>query len=1161
MLSNPGNSPLTVARISVTGAFAETDNCVGVVAPLANCAINVTFTPTARGANTGQLTIASNAANSPSVVALTGKGISALIALSQYDLYFYDELVGITSSPQPIVISNPGELALALTNISITGNFAQTNNCSGGVAPGASCTVNVTFTPNAAGQLSGALQFVDNAPGQPPTVRLLGNGSINYSTPFIYSLSPVASAAGSEALTLTVNGIYFGPKSTVYWNGNARTTTFVNGGQLTAAILASDLTTVGTPLVTVTNPAPGGTSTGVGFDVIQPMPSLTFLRKDVPVGNGPTAVAAGDFNGDGKTDLAVTNYTDNTVSILLGNGDGTFQPAVTYPTGANGSLAIAAGDFNHDGNLDLAVAANGCVTCSSGSIVVLLGNGDGTFQAPITTISYDSIDTLAVGDFNGDGKLDLAVGAWSNGGQVDIFLGNGDGTFTAGGVYPTGVENSQAPDIAVGDFNGDGKLDLATANGYSSNNVSILLGNGDGTFQPQVQYPAGLAAWGIIAADLNGDGKLDVAVANSDPSANTVSVLLGKGDGTLASHVDYPTGVGPIRLASGDFNGDGKVDLAVADEYSNTVSILFGNGDGTFQAKQDFAVGNGPGGIVAKDFSGGGVADIAVTNYGSNSVSILLQISLGSVAPATLSFGNQGVGTTSSSQSATLSNTGSAPLLIGAVAASGDFGVASGGTCSTSTPLVGGATCTINVTFTPTAIGSRTGTLTVTDNSNGVATSTQTVNLSGTGTPAPLVITASSASMTYGGTAPAITPSYSGFVNGDTPASLTTVPTCSTTATSSTPVGTDTGADICSGAVDSNYSITYVAGNMTVNQAATVISWATPAPISYGTALSSTQLNATASAPGTFVYSPAAGTTPVAGTATLSVTFMPTDTTDYTAATQTVSLTVSKATPTITWAKPAAITFGATLGSTQLDATASVPGTFVYSPAAGTTLAAGTDTLSVTFTPTDFADYNTATATVSLAVEDFSFAPPSGAPTSTSVAPGSPATYTLSVGGKGGLSGTVTFTCTGAPSEATCTVSPNPATAGNSPTNVTVTVTTTAASVSAPRSRPLPPIPPLSPGLRGLLLLALVLAMMAWAIRQRNRAGVGRWQSRMVLLASGLLLALTLAGCGGGGSGSGGGPPPNPGTPAGTYTLTVTGSAGSGSAIVSHSVALTLTVS
>jgi uncharacterized repeat protein (TIGR03803 family) len=192
---------------------------------------------------------------------------------------------------------------------------------------------------------------------------------------------------------------------------------------------------------------------------------------------------------------------------------------------------------------------------------------------------------------------------------------------------------------------------------------------------------------------------------------------------------------------------------------------------------------------------------------------------------------------------------------------------------------------------------------------------------------------------------------------------------------------------------------------------------------------------------------------------------------------------------------------------------------------------------------------------------DFSFGTALGSSAAATTAPGSPASYTLSVGGEGGLSGAVTFTCLGAPSEATCTVSPNPATLGSSATNVTVTVTTTAPSVSAPRSRPLPTIPPLTPGRRGLLILAMVLAATTWAIARRNQTGASRWMSTLPLLVFGFLLILALAGCGGGGGSGGGGSPSNPGTPAGTYTLRVIGTTSSGSSAVGHSVTLTLTVS
>ncbi len=233
-------------------------------------------------------------------------------------------------------------------------------------------------------------------------------------------------------------------------------------------------------------------------------------------------------------------------------------------------------------------------------------------------------------------------------------------------------------------------------------------------------------------------------------------------------------------------------------------------------------------------------------------------------------------------------------------------------------------------------------------------------------TPVGLTIMASSMTVTYGAAVPAITPSYAGFVNGDTAASLNPAPVCSTTYTTASTPGAYPAT--CSGAVDANYAISYVGGAVTVNQATPAIAWAASAAITYGTALSATQLNATASVPGTFTYSPAAGTVPTAGNQTLSVTFTPTDTIDYTSAAASVPLTVNQATPVITWATPAAITSGTALSATQLDATANVPGTFVYSPAAGVLPAPGSQTLSVTFTPTDATDYTVAMASVVLTV-------------------------------------------------------------------------------------------------------------------------------------------------------------------------------------------------
>jgi len=234
---------------------------------------------------------------------------------------------------------------------------------------------------------------------------------------------------------------------------------------------------------------------------------------------------------------------------------------------------------------------------------------------------------------------------------------------------------------------------------------------------------------------------------------------------------------------------------------------------------------------------------------------------------------------------------------------------------------------------------------------------------------APLTVTASSPTVAYGSLVPAITPGYSGFQNGDTASVVTVAPTCTTTYTTTTPVNAPSPLTSCSGGVvTSNYSLGYVSGTVTVTQAASSITWNPPSAITYGTALSATQLNATSTVPGSFTYTPALGTVLGAGTQTLSVTFTPTDAIDYTTATQSVSLVVNQATPAITWGTPTAITYGTALSATQLNASTTPAGAFAYTPAAGTVLTAGSHTLSVTYTPSDTTDYTTATATVTLVV-------------------------------------------------------------------------------------------------------------------------------------------------------------------------------------------------
>ncbi|HEY4933135.1 MAG TPA: FG-GAP-like repeat-containing protein, partial [Terriglobales bacterium] len=549
-------------------------------------------------------------------------------------------------------------------------------------------------------------------------------------------LVPDAVVAGTNGVTLTVNGSGFVANSVVMWNGTALPTTFVNFNQLTATVPASDIAVDGTASVTVTNPGPGGgTSNVVFFTTTTPTTNLSFSSSSISFGSSfPFDMLAADFNNDSKLDLAVTNVGTNAVDILLGNGDGTFQNQLASPTGSS-PYGVAVGDFNGDGKLDLAAA-----NVFGNSVSILLGNGDGTFQNQVAYATGLDPYGVAVGDFNGDGELDLAVPNYF-GNSVSILLGNGNGTFQNQVAYATG---SNPIGITLGDFNGDGKLDLVVTNS-SAGTVSILLGNGDGTFQNQVVYTTAGTPHGVTVGDFNGDGKLDLATANV--FGNSVSILLGNGDGTFQNQATYATGTEPEKVATGDFNGDGKLDLAVTNYFDNTISILLGNGDGTFQNQIVYATGLNPEGITVGDFNGDGRLDLVVANYQNNSVSILMQSPNISISPPSVNFGPQQVGTTSGPQTLTVTNTGTATLTISSIT----IGGLNAGDFAETDNCIGNSvaqtqSCTVQVTFTPTATGLLSANLSFTDNAPG---SPQTVPLSGTGTsPGPVII--SPPSLTFG---------------------------------------------------------------------------------------------------------------------------------------------------------------------------------------------------------------------------------------------------------------------------------------------------------------------------------------------------------------------------------------------------------------------------
>jgi hypothetical protein len=461
---------------------------------------------------------------------------------------------------------------------------------------------------------------------------------------------------------------------------------------------------------------------------------------------GPlSTLVAADFNGDGKPDLGVPFvalfFDDSQGSLVfddvLNNGAG-FSPEILTAVAQLGAVDgapppafVAAGDFNGDGKMDVVEAS------SESGVFVLLGKGDGTFQ-PAVQYGAGMSGPLAVGDFNNDGKLDILGGSST---EVSVLLGKGDGTFG----FP--VNSGVGGPGAVADFNGDRKLDVASLGGGANpNQLTIFLGKGDGTFSAGATYnDVGINATAIASGDLNGDGIPDIVVANSSgfdtvrqvSTPPSLVILLGNGDGTFQTPITT-TLISPSisAIAIADFNLDGKADVAISNDTWGDISLLLGNGDGTVQAPMEFFVSGGTfdsGGLAVADFDGNGAPDLAAA--GAIGIYVLLNAAGSHASAALLSngelaFGNEVVGQITSPQSVTLSYMASTALTISGItisgAQSGDFSQ----TNSCGTSLAGGANCTIAVTFSPKAAGTRMAAIQIMDNAGN---SPQMISVSGMG--------------------------------------------------------------------------------------------------------------------------------------------------------------------------------------------------------------------------------------------------------------------------------------------------------------------------------------------------------------------------------------------------------------------------------------------
>ena len=365
------------------------------------------------------------------------------------------------------------------------------------------------------------------------------------------------------------------------------------------------------------------------------------LLRTYRVNPDPTSIVASDLDRDGILDLVVDGCGDQNctstgaVTVLFGRGNGTFSRGGQFVAGPDGTVVdqFTIGDLNGDHIPDV-VAINSAINMF-GTISVLLGDGAGGFNSPVTYPVGGAVPVWsAIADFNHDGKPDIAVSLAGSANAISVLLGNGDGTFQSAINYPVG---SSPQGIALGDVNGDGQVDIVSADecgddpACRAGAVSVLLGNGDGTFQPRISMVEGLFPLQVGLGDFNGDGLMDVAVANpcgTDPTCASnggIGILLGNGDGTFQPVTIYPaTGKGTVRLGVGDLNGDRIPDVVAMNNQTSDITVLFGNSDGSLQAGVDYPVDAVPMSVAIGNFNGDRGRDLAVANEIGSTVNILL---------------------------------------------------------------------------------------------------------------------------------------------------------------------------------------------------------------------------------------------------------------------------------------------------------------------------------------------------------------------------------------------------------------------------------------------------------------------------------------------------------------------------------------------------------
>lgn len=928
-----------------------------------------------------------------------------------------------------------------------------------------------------------ALFASDNPSTQSSNQIIIFRSSIAHVTtatnpvPGLTALSSPGAAEGGANFVLGVTGTNFVPGAVVNWNGSARTTSYVSATQVTADIPSTDIASATGAQITVSNPAPGGGTSG----------ALTLtLGASTQVGVNPTSLSFSSQSvgtSSGAQTISVTNSGQAALHITVSSsGDFSQTNTCSTPIGAGANCTISVSftptvGGSRTGSITIFDNAPG-----SPQTVSLSGTGLGpaaTLSPTSLSFSNQLVSSTSAPQsvtLNNVGTATLSITSVAASGQFAV--SNNCGTGLAGSATCT-INVTFSP-LQTGSLTGS--ITITDNAGNSPQTVSLT---GVGT-----EATASLSSLGVYGPEVQ--------------VGQTASI----GSAVLTNSGNLPLTVTGI-VVTGDFAETNNCGSSLAGGNSCTINLTF----------TPTSEGNQTGSLLVTDNASNSPQQVSLNGVGWAPLVL--------ISPPSLAFSSQPLGSTSGIKSVLLSNTGDAPLSVTSVVAAGDFSQTN--TCGAS--VAAGGACVISVTFSPTATGSRNGSITVTDNATG---SPHTVSL--TGEVAASALSLSPTSLIFPDTAKGTTSS----------AQMVTVTNSGTAPLAFTSIG-----------VTGDFAQTNDCGSSLAATSTCTIN-VTFTPTAGGSRTGAITLTDNAAGSPQIIALAGTGLAPLASLSPTSLTF-PAQMSGSTSTAQTITLTDTGN------------------GSLTLSAAPTVSGPFAIA-ASGTTCstanpvtAAGSCAVAVTFTPTtggaasgslSFSD-NTSNSPQSVALsgtgEDFTVAPSSGSPATATVTAGQSATYTLSVGGEGGLTGSVAFTCTGAPSEATCTVSPNPLTVGDSAANVTVTVTTTAASMGLPRAQPLPPAALLSLHRRALWMFGLALVGVVWLIAYRRQPWERRRRFTLALFALGFLAAMAMTACGGGG-GNPGGPVSNPGTPAGTYTLTITGTTGSGSSTVSHSTTFKLTV-